>query len=124
MTQENRKTRKTKNSTIAIDLNTSNRLDIFCKSKNITKKDFITLSLDYFDRTGVDIHSNDIVNNMNAINEKMDSILRLQADSALKLTGLQQTTSILTLVKDDTTKLINQKENAKKGFWNRFKKNK
>jgi len=103
MTKEIKKTHKTKNSTLAIDFDISNRLDVFCKRNNITKKDFIVLALDYFDRTGVDIYSNDMVTDMNAINEKMDSILRFQADATLKLTSIQQTTNILNEVKEDTT---------------------
>jgi len=122
MTSNNKQTKKIKNSTLAIDQNISNRLDLFCKKNGITKKDFIALSLDYFDRTGVDIHSNDMVTGMNTINEKMDALIRLQADTALKVTTIQQTTNILNEVKEDTSKLIEQKDSQKKGFFERFRK--
>jgi len=122
MTSNNKQTKKIKNSTLAIDQNISNRLDLFCKKNGITKKDFIALSLDYFDRTGVDIHSNDMVTGMNTINEKMDALIRLQADTALKVTKIQQTTNILNEVKEDTSKLIEQKDSQKKGFFERFRK--
>lgn len=124
MAKEVKQTQKTKNSTLAIDIDISNRLDFFCKRNNITKKDFIGLALDYFDRTGVDIHSNDMVTNLDAINEKMDTLMRFQADTSLKLTSIQQTTNILNEVKEDTSKLIEQKETPKKSFFDRFSKKK
>lgn len=124
MAKEVKQTQKTKNSTLAIDIDISNRLDFFCKKNNITKKDFIGLALDYFDRTGVDIHSNDMVTNLDAINEKMDTLMRFQADTSLKLTSIQQTTNILNEVKEDTSKLIEQKERPKKSFFDRFSKKK
>lgn len=122
MSKETKRTQKTKNSTLAIDSNISNRLDIFCKKHNITKKDFIALALEYFDRTGIDIHSNDIVNDMNSINEKIDVLMRFQADAALKLSSIQQTTNILNEVKEDTSKLIEQKNTTKKSFLSRWSK--
>lgn len=121
MAQVNKKITKQKNSTLAIDSETSNRLDFFCKKNNITKKEFIELSLNYFERTGVDIHSNDMIMDLNSINEKIDILMRFQADSALKLTAIHQTTNILNEVKEDTSKLIEQKE-TKKGFFGRFSK--
>jgi len=122
MATDNKQTKKIKNSTLAIDQNISNRLDLFCKKNAITKKDFIALALDYFDRTGVDIYSNDMVTGMNTINEKIDALFKLQADTALKVTTIQQTTNLLNEVKEDTNKLIEQKVSHKKGFFNRFRK--
>lgn len=124
MTKETKQSQKTKNSTLAIDLDISNRLDFFCKKNNITKKDFIALALAYFDRTGVDIHSNDIVTDLSDMNEKMDALIKFQADVSLKLSTIQQTTNILSEVKEDTSKLIEQKETPKKGFFDRFSKKK
>jgi hypothetical protein len=44
---------KEKNSTVAISPDVAKKLDIFCRDKGITKKDFISLSLHYFDRFGI-----------------------------------------------------------------------
>ena len=44
---------KDKNSTVAIAPDIAKKLDIFCKDKGITKKDFIFLSLLYFERYGI-----------------------------------------------------------------------
>jgi len=44
---------KEKNSTVAISPDVAKKLDIFCRDKDITKKDFISLSLSYFERFGV-----------------------------------------------------------------------
>jgi len=64
MTNTKKRIEKVKNSTLAIDIETSSKLDIFCKKHEITKKDFISLSLDYFNRTGIDPQSNDVENNL------------------------------------------------------------
>lgn len=40
---------KKSNTTVAVSPETAIRLDLFCKKSNITKKDFISLSLDFFD---------------------------------------------------------------------------
>jgi len=123
MATDNKQTKKIKNSTLAIDQNISNRLDLFCKKNAITKKDFIALALDYFDRTGVDIYSNDMVTGMDTINEKIDALFKLQADTALKVTTIQKNTNLLNEVKDDTSKLFEQRATHKKSFFNRFKRN-
>lgn len=44
---------KEKNSTVAISPDAAKKLDVFCRDKNITKKDFISLSLSYFERFGI-----------------------------------------------------------------------
>lgn len=44
---------KKSNSTVAISQETAIRLDLFCKKSDITKKDFISLSLDFFEKTGL-----------------------------------------------------------------------
>lgn len=120
MQQPKKKTAKPKNSTLAIDAEASEKLDFFCRKNGITKKDFITLALGYFERTGVDINSNDIVTDLHQINSKMDAIMKFQADATLKLTNIQQATNILTEVKEDTSKLIEQKE-TKKSLFGLFK---
>jgi len=101
-----KRTEKAKNSTLAIDFETSSRLDLFCKKHEITKKDFISLSLDYFDRTGIDPLSNDVGNNLQEINEKLENMFKLQVDAAVKLTGLQQTTHLITIQQENTTKIL------------------
>lgn len=120
MIQNKKKTVKPKNSTLAIDAETSERLDFFCRKYEITKKDFIALALGYFERTGVDINSNDIITDLHDINSKIDAIMKLQADATMKLTNIQQSTNILTEVKEDTTKLIEQKN--QKGLFKIFRK--
>jgi len=42
-----------RNSTVAISPDDTKRLNKFCKNNNITKKDFISLSLSYFETQGV-----------------------------------------------------------------------
>ncbi len=47
------KTKVEKNSTVAISPDIAKKLELFCKTNNITKKDFISLSLSYFEMQGV-----------------------------------------------------------------------
>jgi len=42
-----------RNSTVAISPDDTKRLNTFCKNNSITKKDFISLSLNYFERQGI-----------------------------------------------------------------------
>lgn len=42
------------NTTIAISKKDLYRVEIFARKKGISKKDFLTASLDYFDKTGID----------------------------------------------------------------------
>lgn len=43
----------TRNSTVAISPDDAKRLEKFCKANRITKKDFISLSLSYFENQGI-----------------------------------------------------------------------
>lgn len=116
---------KQKNSTLAIDSETSNRLDIYCQKAGITKKDFVTMALDYFERTGIDPNTNDVQNYMEEINDKLNSIVQLQADAAVKLTGIQERTSLLNQSQENTARLIEQsqaQQKEKKGIFGIFKK--
>ncbi len=42
-----------KNSTVAVDPKVNEKLERFCKAKGFSKKDFISLSLDYFMKYGI-----------------------------------------------------------------------
>ena len=121
MTVPKKKLEKPKNSTLAIDQNTSSKLDLFCKKYNITKKDFVTISLDYFDRTGIDPQSNDVVNNLSEINDKLENMFKLQVDAAVKLSGLQQTTNLITAQQENTTKMLEISKEKPGLFKNLFK---
>lgn len=46
-------TKKQSNTTVAIDPQTTDRLNTFCQRLDITKKDFISMSLDFFEKTGL-----------------------------------------------------------------------
>ena len=48
-----------RNSTVAISPIDTERLDRFCRAYDITKKDFITLSLSYFEREGINPKSHE-----------------------------------------------------------------
>lgn len=50
--------RKPEKTTISISGETSERLEVYCKANGILRKDFVSLALDYFERTGFDLKSN------------------------------------------------------------------
>ena len=50
--------KKPEKTTISISGETSERLELYCKANGILRKDFVSLALDYFERTGFDLKSN------------------------------------------------------------------
>ena len=50
--------KKPEKTTISISGETSERLELYCKANRILRKDFVSLALDYFERTGFDLKSN------------------------------------------------------------------
>lgn len=50
--------KKPEKTTISISGETSERLELYCKANGILRKDFVSLTLDYFERTGFDLKSN------------------------------------------------------------------
>lgn len=49
-----------KNTTIAIPLEVSERIEKYCRYHGILKKDFVALCIDYFERTEVDLRENEL----------------------------------------------------------------
>lgn len=49
---------KPEKTTISISGKTSQRLEIYCRTNGILRKDFVSLALEYFERTGFDLKSN------------------------------------------------------------------
>ena len=49
---------KPEKTTISISGETSERLEIYCRANGILRKEFVSLALDYFERTGFDLQSN------------------------------------------------------------------
>lgn len=50
--------RKPEKTTISISGETSERLEIYCRANGILRKEFVSLALDYFERTGFDLKDN------------------------------------------------------------------
>lgn len=49
---------KPEKTTISISGETSERLEIYCRANGILRKEFVSLALEYFERTGFDLKSN------------------------------------------------------------------
>lgn len=107
--------------TVKTDKETAERLAMFCKKNDITQKSFISLALDYFERTGININSSDAPQDLTDIREKIDNIFKLQADAAVKLTGIQQSTNLINEKQENTAKLL-EANTQKKRSWFGFAK--
>ena len=58
---------------------------------------------------------------MQEINDKLENIFKLQVDAAVKLTGLQQTTNLITVQQENTTKMLEISKEKPGIFKNLFK---
>ena len=47
---------KPEKTTISISGETSERLEIYCRANGILRKEFVSLALEYFERTGFDLY--------------------------------------------------------------------
>lgn len=52
---------KPEKTTISISGETSERLEIYCRANGILRKEFVSLALEYFERTGFDLKSNALI---------------------------------------------------------------
>ena len=89
-------------STVAVTQETNEKLDAFCNKYDINKKQFIELALDYFQRTGVDIFSDDkgMEQTLQAIKDAVTEQATKQADTLNKLV------SAITQVRENTERLL------------------
>lgn len=71
---------KTKVTTIAVDLETSLKIERLCKMYELQKKDFCRLAVDYFLRTGIDPKSNETEQNMKQISESLEQMKKTIED--------------------------------------------
>ena len=89
-------TKKAPNTTVAIDAETTARLNAFCLKMEITKKDFIMLALDFFEQTGLTPKDTDRVISTQSLNDRMaalDTLIKEQADKQdARLNALDQRT--------------------------------
>jgi len=69
-----------KTTTIAVDVETSLKIERLCKMYEIQKKDFCRLAVDYFLRTGIDPKSNDTEQNMSEIRESLAQMQKTIAE--------------------------------------------
>lgn len=89
-------------STVAVTQETNEKLDAFCNKYDINKKQFVELALDYFQRTGVDIFSDDkgMEQTLQAIKDAVTEQTTKQADT------LNRLVSAITQVRENTERLL------------------
>lgn len=140
--------KKTSNSSIAVDIETTLRLEAYTKRLGITKKEYIAISLDYFERTGIDPRSNDTQTEWDKLkelivtthkeqmdaqqkgfkqqSEKTDTEIKLLADMAIRQDVFQQQQKHQTLLLESAEQRAEQEEQekaeakAKKKSWWKF----
>lgn len=131
----NNNTKKT-NSTVAISPEVAARLDAFCKRTGMTKKDFISLSLDFFEnteltpkdadkalswRTKVDNFSN-MEKDIREINARSEQTNASVANIQGLITGTMLADMrhmIESVVADNNTRLIEEMKPHKRHWWQR-----
>lgn len=104
------KSKENKNTSIAIDVPTLKRLDEFCRTNNMTKKDFIVLALDYFDRTKVNIRSNDVLDLKAEIQSMKEAYAQEIEHLSKKMDNVQ--TAIGTTALTGVAQLIQQQQQS------------
>lgn len=90
--------------TVKTDKETAERLAMFCKKNDITQKSFISLALDYFERTGIDIHSNDAQQDFSEIKEGLKNLYNLQTTMTATLAGIELNQKQAKLLEANTQK--------------------
>ena len=90
--------------TISISGETSERLEIYCRTNGILRKDFVSLSLDYFERTGFDLKSNalDYSPLEKIIGELNDVKTTMQANNE----GTEAVRKLIQVVQEQTAKQL------------------
>lgn len=89
---------------ISISGETSERLEIYCRTNGILRKDFVSLSLDYFERTGFDLKSNalDYSPLEKIIGELNDVKTTMQANNE----GTEAVRQLIQVVQEQTAKQL------------------
>ena len=98
----------TTNGSIAIDIETRDRLNAYVKAyndknpqaKDLYARDFIRLALDYFQRTGIDLNSDVVAvptnpepeqsKELSEVKEMFMALSKMYADTNLKVTAIGQ----------------------------------
>ena len=96
--------KKPEKTTISISGETSERLELYCKANGILRKDFVSLALEYFERTGFDLKSNAL--DYSPLEKIIDELKEVKTTMQTSNKGTEAVRQLLQAVREQTTKQL------------------
>ena len=95
---------KPEKTTISISGETSERLEIYCRANGILRKEFVSLALDYFERTGFDLQSNAL--DYSPLEKIIGELKEVKTTMQPNNEGTEAVRQFLQVVREQTTKQL------------------
>ena len=95
---------KPEKTTISISGETSERLEIYCRANGILRKEFVSLALDYFERTGFDLQSNAL--DYSPLEKIIGELKEVKTTMQTNNEGTEVVRQFLQVVREQTTKQL------------------
>jgi hypothetical protein len=95
---------KPEKTTISISGETSERLEIYCRANGILRKEFVSLALDYFERTGFDLQSNAL--DYSPLEKIIGELKEVKTTMQTNNEGTEAVRQFLQVVREQTTKQL------------------
>lgn len=95
---------KPEKTTISISGETSERLEIYCRANGILRKEFVSLALDYFERTGFDLQSNAL--DYSPLEKIIGELKEVKTTMQTSNEGTEAVRQLLQAVREQTTKQL------------------
>lgn len=96
--------KKPEKTTISISGETSERLELYCKANGILRKDFVSLALDYFERTGFDLKSNAL--DYSPLEKIIGELKEVKTTMQTSNVGTEAVRQLLQAVREQTAKQL------------------
>jgi hypothetical protein len=93
---------KPEKTTISISGETSERLEIYCRANGILRKEFVSLALEYFERTGFDLKSNAL--DYSPLEKIIGELNEVKATMQTSNEGTEAIRQLLQAVREQTAK--------------------
>lgn len=95
---------KPEKTTISISGETSERLEIYCRTNGILRKEFVSLALEYFERTGFDLKSNAL--DYSPLEKIIGELNEVKATMQTSNEGTEAIRQLLQAVREQTAKQL------------------
>ena len=95
---------KPEKTTISISGETSERLEIYCRTNGLLRKEFVSLALDYFERTGFDLQSNAL--DYSPLEKIIGELKEVKTTMQTSNEGTEAVRQLLQAVREQTTKQL------------------